>query len=179
MCIRDRTEKHSLNQPVLLHRRRDERRKQRMGVEGARFQFGMKLHADEPGVIGYFHDLRQAVIGRPAGDFEALIFELLCVAGVHFIAVAMAFADFGRAIDFRHAAARCEHSRVSAQPHRTAHVAISVPRSPKPPGTRMPSTFSRNAAASSRSNTSLSIQSIWTFTLLARPPCTKASLSDL
>src|SRR6186713_3184000 len=39
------------NQPALLHRRSNEARKQRVRLEGARLEFGMELHADEPGMI--------------------------------------------------------------------------------------------------------------------------------
>ena len=61
----------------------------------------------------------------------------------------------------------------------TAWILPSVPRSPKPPGTRMPWTFSRWETASSRSKISESIHSRPTFTLLAKPPCVSASDSDL
>ncbi len=63
---------------------------------------------------------------------------------------------------------------------RTASILPSVPRSPKPPGTRMPLTFSSLATASvSLSKISLSTQSRLTFTLWAMPPCVSASASDL
>ena len=60
-----------------------------------------------------------------------------------------------------------------------ARILPSEPRSPKPPGTRMPCTFSRNGAGSSFSKISDSIQSSLTRTLLAMPPCDSASISDL
>ena len=60
-----------------------------------------------------------------------------------------------------------------------ARILPSAPRWPKPPGTRMPLTCSRKGAGSSRSNTSLSIQSRLTRTLLAMPPWESASISDL
>ena len=52
-----------LNQPALLHRRRNERREQRMRVEGAGFELGVELHADEPGVVGQLDDLGQQPVG--------------------------------------------------------------------------------------------------------------------
>ena len=60
-----------------------------------------------------------------------------------------------------------------------ARILPSAPRWPKPPGTRMPLTCSRNGAGSSFSNTSDSIQSRLTLTLLAMPPWDSASISDL
>ena len=60
-----------------------------------------------------------------------------------------------------------------------ARIFPSAPRWPKPPGTRMPLTCSRNGAGSSFSNTSDSIQSRLTLTLLAMPPWDSASVSDL
>src|SRR5580704_5695889 len=48
-----------LHQPALLHRSPDEGREQRVWREGARFQLGVELHADEPGMVVVFDDLRQ------------------------------------------------------------------------------------------------------------------------
>jgi hypothetical protein len=53
----------------------DERRKQRMRLERARFQFGMELHADEPGMVLIFDDLRQHAVGRHAGEAHAVLLE--------------------------------------------------------------------------------------------------------
>ncbi len=63
--------------------------------------------------------------------------------------------------------------------NRTASILPSVPRSPKPPGTRMPCTPSSRAMAFGRSNTWLSTQSRCTRTRLAMPPWASASFSDL
>ena len=60
-----------------------------------------------------------------------------------------------------------------------ARILPSEPRSPKPPGTRMPCTFSSHGAGSSFSKISDSIQSSLTLTWLAKPPCESASISDL
>ncbi len=58
--------RQKLHQPALVYGGADERRKQRMRLERARFQLGMKLHADEPGMILVFDDLRQNAVGRHA-----------------------------------------------------------------------------------------------------------------
>ena len=47
----------ALHQPALHHRRLDERGEQWVGLERPRFQLGVELHADEPGVVGVFDDL--------------------------------------------------------------------------------------------------------------------------
>ena len=55
-----------LHQPALLHRRADEGSEQRVRLERSRFQFGMELHADEPGMVLVFDDLRQNTVRRHA-----------------------------------------------------------------------------------------------------------------
>jgi hypothetical protein len=55
-----------LNQPALVDGRTDEGREKRMRFEWPRFQFGMELHADEPGMVLVFDDLRQNAVGRHA-----------------------------------------------------------------------------------------------------------------
>jgi hypothetical protein len=54
----------ALHQPALHHRRLNEGCKQGMRLKGPRLQFGMELHADEPGMILIFDDLRQHAVGR-------------------------------------------------------------------------------------------------------------------
>ena len=61
-----------------------------------------------------------------------------------------------------------------------AWILPSVPRSPNPPGTRMPCTCSRCAhRVAALEDLGVSIQSRLTLTLLAMPPCVSASESDL
>ncbi len=77
---------------------------------------------------------------------------------------------------------RCRRTALRAR-GRSGREAIlpSLPRSPKPPGTRMPCSGSSSAAmsASSCSNSSASSQRMLTLTRLAMPPWTSASFSDL
>ena len=56
------------HQPALRFRRRDEARKQRMRPKRARLEFGVELHADEPGVISELDRLGQKAVGRHAGE---------------------------------------------------------------------------------------------------------------
>jgi len=62
-----------------------------MGIKGFGLQFGMVLHPNEPGMIRIFDGFRQESIGRHAGKTHARLFQLRAVAGVHLIAVAVAF----------------------------------------------------------------------------------------
>ena len=72
-----------------------------MRIERARFQFGVVLHADEPGMIRNLHRLRQQAVRRQARQDNARFRELVRPADVHLVAVAMALLDFRGAVDFR------------------------------------------------------------------------------
>ena len=61
-----------------------------MRLEGPRFQFGMELHADEPGMVFIFDDLGQHAIGRHAREFQAVLLEPILVGRVDLVTVAMA-----------------------------------------------------------------------------------------
>jgi hypothetical protein len=62
---------------------------------------------------------------------------------------------------------------------RTASIIPGVPRSPNPPGTRIPFTPSSRCTAFGCSKVSLFTQSKRTRTRLAMPPCVSASANDL
>src|SRR5207302_10125074 len=95
-----------LHQPALHHRGLDEGRKQRVRLKGPRLQLGVELHADEPGMVFVFDDLRQHAVGRQAREAQAMLFEAVLVGGVDLITVAVALGDLGRAaIDSRQPAA--------------------------------------------------------------------------
>ena len=49
--------------------------------------------------------------------------QLADISDIHFIAVAVTFADFAGAIDFRHAAAGLEDRGIGAEPHGAAEIA--------------------------------------------------------
>ena len=86
-----------LYQPALHHRGLNERGEQRMRLERARFQFGMELHPDEPGMILIFDDFRQHAVGRQARKTQAMLFQPVLVGGVDLVAVAVTFGNLGGA----------------------------------------------------------------------------------
>src|SRR5260370_9655243 len=86
----DRLCEKFLSEPALLPRRADKRRKQRMRRKGARFQFGMKLHADEPGMVFIFDDFRKKPIRRHAREAHAVLRQAVLVRRIDLIAMAMA-----------------------------------------------------------------------------------------
>jgi hypothetical protein len=88
-----------LHQPALRLGGGDEARKQRMGLKRAGFELRMELHTDKPGVIGEFHGFGQKAVGRHAGEDEALRFQAGAVGGIDLVAVAVAFGDFGLAVN--------------------------------------------------------------------------------
>ena len=69
------------------------RGEQRVRLERARFQLGMELHADEPGMVGAFDDLRQQAVGRHAGEPQAVLLEPVAIVDVDLVAVAVALGD--------------------------------------------------------------------------------------
>ena len=52
-----------------------------MRLERPRLQLGVKLHADEPGVILVLDDFRQHAVGREPGEFQAVLLETVLVGG--------------------------------------------------------------------------------------------------
>jgi molecular chaperone IbpA len=88
-----------MSKPALLHRRRDEAGEQRVRIERLALQLRVELHADEPRMIRPLDDLGQQPIGRHAREDQPALFQRLAIGGVHFVAVAVALADLGGAID--------------------------------------------------------------------------------
>src|SRR3954470_22350605 len=91
------TQRAPLHQPALRDRGLDEGRKQRVRLEGPRLQLGMELHADEPGMVLIFHDLRQHAVGRETREFQAMLLEAVLVGGVDLVAMTMTLRNLGRA----------------------------------------------------------------------------------
>src|SRR5216684_1246723 len=75
------------NQAGLVERGADERGEERVRLERFRFELGMELHADEPGMAGKLDDLGQLAIGRHAGEAQALILQPALVVDVDLVAV--------------------------------------------------------------------------------------------
>jgi len=65
-----------------------------MRLEGFGFEFGVKLAAEEPGVLGRFDDLDVIFVGGAAGDEQAGAGQSFLVVAVEFVAVAVTLADF-------------------------------------------------------------------------------------
>src|ERR1044071_2040431 len=89
----------TLYQARLRYRGADKRYEQRVRLEQARFQLRMELHANEPRMVGNFHDLRQNAVRRHAGEPQPLPLQPFLVVDVHFIAMTVALRDRGLAID--------------------------------------------------------------------------------
>src|SRR5436190_8679214 len=113
-----------LYQPALLDRRLDERREQRMRREWTRFQLGVELHGDEPGMLFVFNDLRQDTVGGHPREAHAPLLEPALVIRVHFITMAVALGNLGRSVDLSDLASWLEPCRISAEPHRAAEIAV-------------------------------------------------------
>src|SRR5207237_9772934 len=95
-----------------------------MRLKGPRLQLGVELHADEPGMVLVFDDLRQHAVGRQAGEAQAVLLEAVLVSGVDLVAVTVTLRNLGgAAIDIRHAAAALELRWIRAEPHGAAEVA--------------------------------------------------------
>ncbi len=67
-----------------------------MRLEGARLEFRVELHADEPRVIRILDRLRQQAVRRQPGEAQARRLEALAITGVDLVAVAVALGDLGR-----------------------------------------------------------------------------------
>src|SRR5580704_13200083 len=72
--------------------------KKRMRGKRLRFEFRMKLAANEPRMIGHFDNFDIHAIGCPAGNAESGARERLLVLAIKFVAMAVALGDFERAV---------------------------------------------------------------------------------
>src|SRR5215469_14281959 len=86
----------------------------------------MELHADEPRVVPQLDYLRQLPVGRNAGKTKPCMFQSILVPDVDLVAMAMSLADASAAIDICHPAVGREQCFVSAEPHRSAKIAIRL-----------------------------------------------------
>ena len=109
-------------QMTVFKARAHERGKQRMRSERLGFEFGVKLAAHEPRVVGNFHDLDVRAIGRAARDAEPGVGERRSVFAIEFVAMAMAFGNLSRAVRFCSERAGLELAGPRAKPHRAAHL---------------------------------------------------------
>jgi len=85
----------------MLGGRADERGEQRMRGERLRFEFGVKLAAEEPRMIGGLDDFNVNAVGRLARNFQTCLRESRFVIAIEFIAMAVALGNFRSAIRVR------------------------------------------------------------------------------
>src|SRR5438270_6874539 len=111
------------DQPALLDRRFDKAREQGVRLEWAAFQLGMELDADEPRMVGAFDDFGQAIVGAHSGEQQPAALERLAIMDVDLVAMAMALADVGHAVERCDTAVASENGGIGAQPHGSAEIA--------------------------------------------------------
>ena len=79
--------------------RAHERLEQRMRLERLRLELGMELASDEVRMIGNFDHLDVSSVRRRAGNPQAGRGQRVFVFAIEFVAMAMALADFGLAVN--------------------------------------------------------------------------------
>src|SRR5881394_2676 len=105
----------------VLQRGADEAREQRVGAHRPRLELRVELAAHEPGVIGQLDHLDERAVGRQPGAAHPELGEHVAIGVGHLVAVAVALAHFGGAVDLRHARARAQAAGIGAEAHRAAH----------------------------------------------------------
>src|SRR5437868_4447142 len=114
----------SLHQAALVFGGADERGKEGMGRERPGFELRMVLYADEPGMVRDLDDLGQDAVGRHAREPQSHLLKPVFVVDVDLIAMAVALADDVLAVDIVHLGSASQVSRIGAEPHGAAHVAV-------------------------------------------------------
>ena len=71
-------------------------------------------------------DLGQQAVGRHAGEAQPRRLQRVAIGDVDLVAVAVALADPGRAVDLGDPAFRVEHRVIGAEPHRAAEIAVGL-----------------------------------------------------
>ena len=93
-----------------------------MRLERLGLELGVELAAEEEGVVGDLDDLDVGGVGGGAGDAQAGAGEQGFVLAVEFVAVAVAFGDFGAAVGLGGQRAGLEHAGPGAEAHGAAHL---------------------------------------------------------
>src|SRR5512140_988121 len=78
--------------------RADERAEERMRLQRLGFELGVKLAAEEPGMVRDLANLDVDAVGRRARDAQSVSGQDFLVLAVELEAVAVAFADLGGAV---------------------------------------------------------------------------------
>src|SRR5580704_6829871 len=88
-----------------------------MRLKWLRFEFGMEWAADEVWMAGDFYDLNVCAVGRRAGNLQPACRHRLFVLTVELVAMAVALADLGLAVDFLRQRSRLKLAWPCAEAH--------------------------------------------------------------
>jgi len=97
-----------------------------MGRKGATLQFGVELHADEPGMVRPLDDFRQDAVRRQAAEVKAGALHHVAIGCIDLVTMAVAFGNGRLAIDFTDPGAWRQHRLIGAQPHGAAQVLVGL-----------------------------------------------------
>ena len=100
----------------------DEARKQRMRPQRLRFELRMELDREVPRVARQLDDLDELAVDRAADDPQPLFGERLFVETVELVPMPVPLVDDFLAVQLERQGIRREPARVTAEPHRAAHV---------------------------------------------------------
>ena len=67
--------------------------KQRMRIHGARFEFGVKLTPEKPGMIFELDDFHKIPIGGNAAEYQSTLLKRFTIGIIEFVAVAVSFGN--------------------------------------------------------------------------------------
>src|SRR5581483_4032744 len=98
---------------------------QRMGCERFRFEFGMELAPEEPGmfVAQKLHDLDELAVGGDAAKNQTAFRQRFAIGRIEFVTMAMAFADLAfTSVHFARERAFSQTTHPRAEAHRPAHL---------------------------------------------------------
>src|ERR1035438_7140949 len=112
-----------LNLPVpVFERSSDESAEQRMRLQRLRFELGMELAAEIPGMAGKLANLHVDSVGSFAGQAKPVLLQDRFILAIKFEAMAVAFADFTCSVGFASIALVGQQARIGAQAHRSAQL---------------------------------------------------------
>src|SRR5271157_100034 len=95
---------------------------ERMRLQWSGFELGVKLAAEEKGMAGEFDDFDIGRVGGGAADAQAGAGEQRFVLAIEFVAMAVALADFCRAVGPGCQRTLLQNAAPRAQPHGPAHL---------------------------------------------------------
>ena len=97
-----------------------------MAVAGIGGEFRMELAGQEPGVTRQFDHLHQIAVGGTAADGQSLALQVVEIAVVELIAVAVAFGNRGLAVGLMGQGVGLDAAGLGAQAHAAAQVGVLV-----------------------------------------------------